>query len=45
MNEWTVYRIKDIAKYIGSGTTPSSKIDRYYNSDDYYWINTGDFNN
>jgi len=45
MNEWSEYRLKDVAKNIGSGTTPSSKTDRYYNSDDYYWINTGDFNN
>lgn len=42
---WEVKRVKDIAKRIGSGTTPSSNVLRYYDSDDYHWINTGDFNN
>lgn len=45
MNEWHEYRIKDVARKVGSGTTPSSNVERFYNSDDYHWINTGDFNN
>lgn len=44
MSEWKEYRIKDIASMIGSGTTPSSKIERYYDPEEYHWINTGDFN-
>lgn len=42
---WKVKRIKDIANNIGSGTTPSRNVIRYYDSEDYLWINTGDFNN
>ena len=33
MSEWKEYRIKDIASMIGSGTTPSSKVERYYDPD------------
>lgn len=44
MIEWNEYRVKDIARQMGSGTTPSSKVERYYDSDDYHWINSGDFN-
>lgn len=29
---------------MGSGTTPSSKVERYYDSEDYLWVNSGDFN-
>ena len=43
MNEWKEYRIKDIAS-IGSGTTPSSNVERFYDPEEYHWINTGDFN-
>lgn len=42
---WKVKRVKDIALFIGSGTTPASNVERYYDSNDYLWINTGDFNN
>jgi type I restriction enzyme S subunit len=41
---WKEYRVKDIARQMGSGTTPSSKVERYYDSEDYHWINSGDFN-
>lgn len=44
MSEWKDYRVKDIAKQIGSGTTPSRSVERYYDSEDYHWINSGDFN-
>lgn len=45
MNEWIDYRIKDIARYIGSGTTPSSNSEKYYADEGYMWVNTGDLNN
>lgn len=44
MIRWNEYRVKDIARQMGSGTTPSSKVERYYDSEDYHWINSGDFN-
>lgn len=45
MSEWVNYRIKDIARYIGSGTTPSSNSEKYYADEGYMWVNTGDLNN
>lgn len=45
MSEWKKYRIKDIARYIGSGTTPSSNSEKYYAEEGYMWVNTGDLNN
>lgn len=44
MIRWNEYRVKDIARQMGSGTTPSSKVERYYDREDYHWINSGDFN-
>ena len=45
MTEWKKYRVKDVARLIGSGATPTSGNDRYYENGIHYWVNTGDFNN
>lgn len=45
MNEWKEYRVKDVAYFIGSGTTPTSGNDKYYENGVHHWINTGDLNN
>lgn len=45
MIRWKEYRVKDVAKKIGSGATPNSNNDKYYDNGIFHWINTGDFNN
>lgn len=45
MSLWKEYRVKNVAKRIGSGTTPNSSNEKYYDNGIFHWINTGDFNN
>ena len=42
---WEDRRIKDIFKKIGSGTTPNTSRDDYYENGTIYWLNTTDLNN
>lgn len=41
---WKVRRIKDIA-HLGSGTTPKSGMDKYYENGTIPWLNTSDVQN
>lgn len=43
--DWEVKRIKDIFRYFGSGSTPSSGNESYYEDGDINWLNTTDLNN
>ena len=43
-DDWKIVRIKDFAKNIGSGSTPSSENERFYDNGTIPWINTGDLN-
>jgi len=42
---WEDKRIKDIFKKIGSGTTPSTSREDYYEKGNIFWLNTTDLNN
>jgi type I restriction enzyme S subunit len=42
---WEDKRIKDIFKKIGSGTTPSTSREDYYENGNIFWLNTTDLNN
>lgn len=41
-NHWSISRLKHIFSEIGSGTTPSSGKEMYYENGEYYWIQSGD---
>jgi len=41
-NHWSVPRLKHIFSEMGSGTTPSSGKEMYYENGEYYWIQSGD---
>lgn len=41
-NYWSIPRLKHIISEIGSGTTPSSGKEIYYENGEYYWIQSGD---
>lgn len=45
MMTWKEYRIKQLSTQIGSGTTPKSGNELYYENGTIHWINTGDLNN
>ena len=42
--DWEVVKLKRISQYMGSGGTPTSNNDDYYNGN-YYWIQSGDLYN
>jgi type I restriction enzyme, S subunit len=42
---WEVRRVKDIFNYFGSGTTPKSTNELYYENGTTHWLNTSDLNN
>lgn len=41
---WKEVRLKEIFKTIGSGTTPDTRVDEYYDDNGYNWLQTGDLN-
>lgn len=43
-SHWSVSRIKDVAT-LGSGTTPKSGVDKYYEGGTIPWLNTSDVQN
>jgi type I restriction enzyme, S subunit len=43
-NDWEIKRIKDVIKSVGSGTTPHTGNQAYYENGDVNWVNTGDLN-
>lgn len=44
LNEWPSKKINWLFNKIGSGSTPNSSNEAYYNSDDIPWLLTGDLN-
>lgn len=42
--EWTLRKVSHSFKRIGSGTTPTSGANEYYENGIYPWVNTGDLN-
>lgn len=41
---WETHRIKELFKVIGSGATPDSNTESYYDENGYFWLQTGDLN-
>lgn len=41
---WKKRRIKELFKIIGSGSTPDSNVESYYDENGYNWLQTGDLN-
>ncbi len=41
---WQVHRIKELFKIIGSGSTPDSNTESYYDDNGINWLQTGDLN-
>ena len=41
---WEVKRVKEIFRNTGSGTTPPSGDQTYYDDNGFYWLQTGDLN-
>jgi type I restriction enzyme, S subunit len=41
---WDVKRVKEIFRITGSGTTPPSGDQTYYDDNGFYWLQTGDLN-
>lgn len=41
---WDVRKLGQTFDIIGSGTTPKSDVEEYYNAADFAWVNTGDLN-
>lgn len=42
---WEVKRVKDVFKGFGSGTTPNTSVEYYYDDGEISWLNTTDLNN
>lgn len=43
-NHWELKRLKEVSKSMGSGATPMTNIDGYYENGILNWVNTGDLN-
>jgi len=41
---WEVWKLSNVVKQIGSGTTPNSGNTKYYEDGEIAWVNTGDLN-
>lgn len=44
-NDWKILRLKEVFRYFGSGSTPKSNTDSYYENGTIPWLNTTDLNN